>query len=113
MKGIVANHGYKAKRDWSLRVQRKKRIAKNFCVECGKDISNQHRSTTRCGTTRSKTGCAYEHRLQLGKKWKREHKYHNYESSKKRQKRFLKNHPHFERDRKRRYRLKTNLLTNQ
>ena len=59
MKGIIARHGYKSKRDWSKRVRKpyKYNTKIRFCIICDKPIKLPSRKY--CGNKLKKTGCAF------------------------------------------------------
>jgi len=74
MKGIIARHGYKAKRDFSKRILNLKRKPKRFCLTCGIELIGYHGNALRCGSERKKAGCAFEEYCKRNKAWKKKTK---------------------------------------
>ena len=62
MKGIIALHGNRSKRDFTKRIRKPKSVRKYriFCYMCGKEISYARRNKKYCGNRKDKDSCSYK-----------------------------------------------------
>lgn len=66
MKGQIALHGNRSTRDWSKRVQRRKRpLVKIKCETCQQWLWKNSPNQRFCGALKRKTGCSYKNYIRL------------------------------------------------